>query len=293
MSADPFSEFGQQRLIRVKNASGETIPACAAMRITGLDADDKSLRTVDKPNADSQTDLIVFNGPTEIAVPVTNDENEESGHGQGFADVPVLALCYASDPEPANNDSLGTASGQWELRAGKAGFKVEGNSLTTTAGKYAQVGKAAPIIAASGARIYATPATSIVGDGALNVVSFPSVQFDTDGYYSGGAPTRLTIPADGLYLVGANLYLSSLDDSLGTEPDGMYWSVEIGLDGSFGGTHQVASGYMNKSHSNNAPLKISMSAPYVFVSGDYIQLGIAKYPGGTTGFYADFWIVRQ
>jgi len=151
-------EMNQQRLIRVKNASGETIPACAAMRITGLDADDKSLRTVDKPNADSQTDLIIFNGPTEIAVPVTNDENEESGHGQGFADFPVLTLCYASDPEPANGDSLGTASGQWELRAGKSGFKVEGNSLTTTAGKYAQVGKATA--SANDPAIYLDPDTS-------------------------------------------------------------------------------------------------------------------------------------
>ena len=126
------------RFLPVRNDSGETIPACAAMRISGLDTDGVFL--VDKPNSTGQTTGIAFNGTTEIPATVTDDRGVASdGEGTAFVEFPVLALGDETDATPAFDDEWGVSSGSWKLVKPGTGFKAIGNVLTTTAGHYFQL----------------------------------------------------------------------------------------------------------------------------------------------------------
>ena len=58
----------------------------------------------------------------------------------------------------------------------------------------------------SGARVYHSSATSIPNN-TFTPLTFDSEFFDTDGYHDPGAnPGRLTVPADGIYLIMAGIF---------------------------------------------------------------------------------------
>lgn len=51
--------------------------------------------------------------------------------------------------------------------------------------------------------------TQSVPDSANTELVWESEVFDTDGYWSPGAPTQLVIPSAGIYLIGADLSISA------------------------------------------------------------------------------------
>lgn len=111
----PANEESQIRWVPVKNDSGETIPAFAAMRITGQDSDSKSF-TVDKPDTDSQVNVL-FNGPCEIP----------SGlEGVGTHDMPATARYEQADGTPVAGQEWGVEADGWKLRRVKGGYLIAG-----------------------------------------------------------------------------------------------------------------------------------------------------------------------
>lgn len=187
----------------VSNSSGETIPAFAAMEITGLDTDTGEF-TVDIPSADNATANILFNGPVEI-------EADESG--AGTYDMPASARYNTSDGTPGNGADWGVAANDWKLREGYSGFLIQG-VIDSTNG-VAVVIRAAPI---SGARVYLPSAQTISNDTIETLTGFDSASipgmsedvsiyaYDDGGYFDAGNSERLTIPEDGIYLIGCEVH---------------------------------------------------------------------------------------
>jgi hypothetical protein len=62
----------------------------------------------------------------------------------------------------------------------------------------------------SGARLSKT-AVQAIPTATATAVTFEAAFQDTDGYWAVGQPSRLTAPADGVYLVGATVELSLID----------------------------------------------------------------------------------
>lgn len=67
----------------------------------------------------------------------------------------------------------------------------------------------------SGARALRTTNQSISG-GSATALSFESVEFDTDGYWSAGNPTRFTAPRTGVYIVTGHFKATRTGGSAGT-----------------------------------------------------------------------------
>jgi len=57
----------------------------------------------------------------------------------------------------------------------------------------------------SGAKAYNTASSQSVLNGVWMAVNWQAEEFDTDSYWSIGNPSRLTVPADGYYMVVANV----------------------------------------------------------------------------------------
>lgn len=108
-----------KRYLVVSNASGETVPAFAAMLIIGRTSE--GLYQVDQPTTDGATDLIIFNGPNEIP---SEDGSGNAGIGVGFDESPTTAALDTADASPVYGDSWGVAAGNWRLRKNVAGWKV-------------------------------------------------------------------------------------------------------------------------------------------------------------------------
>lgn len=108
------------RWLAVQNDTSEAVPAFAAMRVTGEQAD--GAFTVDKPNRDGQTDLL-FNGPLDIPAGLA---------GQGYRELPASALYEPGDGAPAAGEVWGAQAGNWRLRKGRPGFVVLGGADGTT-----------------------------------------------------------------------------------------------------------------------------------------------------------------
>jgi hypothetical protein len=113
----PSNPVSSLRWLPVKNNSGYAVPPFGLMRITGIDDDTKVL-TIDKPNADSQSGLLV-NGPAEIA-----DDDEGIGTDGGI----VVAAYDDADGTPAADEGWGAKSGEWKLRKDKVGYTIIGSA---------------------------------------------------------------------------------------------------------------------------------------------------------------------
>lgn len=105
-----------QRRLAVKNDSGETAPAFAALQVTGYDLTEDCV-TVGKPDADSLS-VVLANGPADIPA---------GRKGVATADGPFVVL-YDDADAPAAGDAWGTVSGSWELGKGKTGLIAWGGA---------------------------------------------------------------------------------------------------------------------------------------------------------------------
>lgn len=116
-------------------------------------------------------------------------------------------------------------------------------------------------------------------------VSWDTVNFDTDGFYSAGAPTRLTIPAGlgGYYLVGCNTDWAST-------PSGR---LSIEVDASNKGDTLVST---TTNTSVNANPLVCCSALWLMAAGDYFYVrAIAQNAASAILSGNDdtaFWLVR-
>lgn len=105
-----------QRWVTVKNMSGETIPAYAAMEPYGVDRDGNIL--VRKPTQDDSNKCIL-NGGSVIGI---------GDYGTGTNHMATWAYYEVSDGEPAVGEMLGTRSGYWKLHRGYEGFLAWGGA---------------------------------------------------------------------------------------------------------------------------------------------------------------------
>lgn len=113
------SELDTARLIRVKNTSGETAPAFAAMRMTGVGSD--GIITIGKPDTDDSQN-VVFNGPGTIP-------NDEYGVAYTLTG-PLVAACAVGDGTPTAGQDWGVEANGWHLRLERSGFRILGSVET-------------------------------------------------------------------------------------------------------------------------------------------------------------------
>ncbi len=104
------------RYLRAINNTSGDIPAFAAVRITGTDADGNF--TVDEPDADNET--VFFAGPNGIL---------KGQVGVITYDAPMTVSYNTGDGDPDVDDELGSASGDWNLRTGKHGYICISNGV--------------------------------------------------------------------------------------------------------------------------------------------------------------------
>ena len=104
------------RWLAFRNDSGETIPAFAAMRITGVvTIEGRSVIKVDKPNDDNLTNLL-FNSPVNVP---------SGGYGSGTHEFPCYAK-YQTASSAVLDEEWGTESGSWALKKDNAGYLIIG-----------------------------------------------------------------------------------------------------------------------------------------------------------------------
>lgn len=107
------------RWLSFRNDSGETIPPCAVMRITGVvEIQGQAVLTVDKPNADGGTHY-VFNGAFAVAA---------DDFGSATHSFPCCALFNPADA-PAVGQQWGAQSGSWAIKKNISGYRVVGKAI--------------------------------------------------------------------------------------------------------------------------------------------------------------------
>jgi hypothetical protein len=199
---DPVTQI---RWMGFMNASAGTIPAFGAMNISGVDVTTGLVLVDGAPTADNQDAL--FNG----------DVREPAGkHGIATRDYPLYALYHVADGTPTAGQEWGCASGSFELRSGKTGFRIWGG---VTSGRV----KVAGIVGTSGggggggtgfvtdsSLVYLT-APVTVGVAADVTVSWDAANWDTFGSWPGtGGNTQITALNAGVtpaysYQIGAQI----------------------------------------------------------------------------------------
>jgi hypothetical protein len=110
-------------LIPFRNNSGETIPANAAMRITGVEASDGVQRLiVAKPNSTAQS-LYLVNGPDTVA---------STAQGWGTWLWHGDWLLYDDANTPAYGETWGPQNASWEVKKDNPGFLILGGATGGT-----------------------------------------------------------------------------------------------------------------------------------------------------------------
>lgn len=108
------------RWLAFRNDSGETIPAFAAMRITGVvTIEGRSVIKVDKPNDDNLTNLL-FNSPVNVP---------SGGYGSGTHEFPCYAK-YQTASSAVLDEEWGTESGSWALKKDNTGYLIIGGETS-------------------------------------------------------------------------------------------------------------------------------------------------------------------
>lgn len=174
----PATSVRQMRWEPVSNASGEVIPAFAAMRVTGVGTD--GIFTVAKPNTNDQTSRIFFNGPVKIAV---------GEKGNGTPSFPCKAAFDTGDGTPSAGDEWGVENNGWKLRNARSGFLIVGGVDSSGGHAVVEMKPTAQSLIlveeeSGGVSVNATkiefPDTSLIDDGS-NVVSVR----ETDATHAG------------------------------------------------------------------------------------------------------------
>lgn len=115
------NQFGADQGVRwvpVKNDSGEVIPACALMMVTGIDTDNGWF-TVDRPDTDGMPGLLV-NSRQVIEIDAV---------GQGCRADPFQIAFDPADGTPANAEKWGAQASKWYAGKDFDGFLVYGDGL--------------------------------------------------------------------------------------------------------------------------------------------------------------------
>ncbi len=108
------------RWLPVKNVSGETAPAFAALQPTGAFTNDGALEVTKSTRDDNNQ--VLLNGPTEIP---------DEGAGMATNEYPALAYYDTGDGTPANGEKWGAVAGEWKIQKGYEGFLIIGGADTT------------------------------------------------------------------------------------------------------------------------------------------------------------------
>lgn len=135
----------------------------------------------------------------------------------------------------------------------------------------------------SGARVYRSTTQSITS-GAERTVSFDSERFDTDSYHEGVTnPSRITFPATGKYLVGANIGYGAANSGAGS-----YLAIKLG-----GSIYAAVEGMDNRQYGSVVVLVDVSASDYAEV---ILSVGTSQTlaAGTSTAQHnADFWVKRE
>lgn len=140
--------------------------------------------------------------------------------------------------------------------------------------------KAAP--AFSGARVYNSTTQSIPDPGGWTALTFDTERYDTDAYHSTSSDqSRLVIPSDGYYRIGANVGFQSSSALRG---------VRLHVNG----TDDIALELLTVS----GELYKGIHAEWFFEAGDYVEVQLLQLSGGALNSLAvpaqvpEFWISK-
>lgn len=119
--------------------------------------------------------------------------------------------------------------------------------------------------APSGARVYRNT-TQTVANTTLTTMSYTTERWDTDNYWSAGAPTRLTIPTAGTYLFGASVELANT-----TAQRTRY--ADLLLNGTTIITEHSGSGFAVSANTSDTVI-LSASVAWECQAGDYVEVRV-------------------
>lgn len=121
---------------QVRNDSGETIPAFAVMRVTGVvEVKQETIFTVDQQ--DTSDAPVLINGPT----PIPDGEYGVIQPG------PIFAAYFDSAASPAVGDELGSEDGEWKLTTAGSGWVFLGALTDEAIGLFRQEGGGSDVAA--------------------------------------------------------------------------------------------------------------------------------------------------
>jgi len=105
-----------------------------------------------------------------------------------------------------------------------------------------------------------------IADNSADAIIFDSVTFDTSSFWAGGAPTRLTIPATGVYVI-------NFDAAFANNGTG-YRALRIRVDGAttIAELHLQPNGTLND--------HLNVSAIYKFTAAQYLEFICIQTSGG-------------
>lgn len=110
--------------------------------------------------------------------------------------------------------------------------------------------------------------SNVTGDGSgWQTISWDQADVDTDSFWDGGNPSRLTVPEDGLYRIVCNAYFSNVNQQniIRSRKNGASFAGMIDCTGD----------------NTNSMFVNGMSAPIDCVAGDYFEM--QRYCTNTTG----------
>jgi hypothetical protein len=199
----------------VRNRSGEVIPSCGLVLVTGVDADTDDVAEVGQPDTDDDPRVAVLGRGVVL----------DDGYGEATFDNRVVVAYEEEDGTPASGEEWGVKAGDWKLRSGYKGFTIVGGAsggLVHAARKPAATASVTSwknvVRAASTAA--ATLATGFEAGDTLDGVTLAEgdrilVKDQSSGGENGiyvvnasGAPTRATDADAGAELVGAVVWVS-------------------------------------------------------------------------------------
>jgi hypothetical protein len=102
----------------VRNRSGEVIPSCGLVLVTGMDADTDDVAEVDQPDTDDDPRVAVLGRGVVL----------DDGYGEATFDNRVVVAYDEADGTPASGEEWGVKAGNWKLRSGYKGFTIIGGA---------------------------------------------------------------------------------------------------------------------------------------------------------------------
>lgn len=139
--------------------------------------------------------------------------------------------------------------------------------------------------AASGARVYNSANISIAHN-TSTLLTFNSERYDTDAYHSTSSNTgRLTAPADGVYLITAQVYFAA--NAAG------YRQVSISVNGTF-----IALEVIGAVTVASTATVVTLTTQYSMTAGQYAEAYVLQTSGGdlnvvrSNAFSPEFMITR-